>query len=61
MTVQLFKAQMKDATKVPSVINNPWCPAISFPGSFRQGSAYFYFVILFHYVVFRDLLWGSLS
>lgn len=30
MTLQPFKAQMKAATEVQSVINNPWCPAISF-------------------------------
>jgi len=33
MAVKLLEAQMKDTIKVQSVINNPWCPAISFPFS----------------------------
>lgn len=31
MAAKLLEAQMKDTIKVQSVINNPWCPATSFP------------------------------
>lgn len=49
MAVQLLETQMKDTIKVQSAINNPWCPAISFPcslGKHLPGS-----ILLFDFIM----------